>query len=95
MELLDLTAMNRSHAQRRLRVTAKDLRSLADRIERTAADLDRVAERQPGYRTHTRVIGEALHEVITFLANMHMESAFDYAAEADIAAAEAEIAGKE
>jgi predicted metal-dependent hydrolase len=88
MALLDLVEMNRKHAHRRLMKTADDLRQLVEQVERNAADLDRVGQTR-GPRSHTVVVGRALHDVTTFLANMHLESAFEYAAEADSAMAEA------
>jgi hypothetical protein len=87
---LDLVITNRAHAKRRLEKTAADLRRLAETVERTALDLDRVGTF--GYETHTRVVGSVLHEVTTFLANMHLETAFDYASEADVALAEKKAA---
>jgi predicted trehalose synthase len=93
MTTFDLTERSSAHAKRRLLKTADDLRRLADTVERTAGELDKVADEGPGgYRTHTRVVGNALHEVITFLANMHMEQAFEYASEADVALAESRVA---
>jgi hypothetical protein len=91
---LDLTTTSRAHAKRRLEKTADDLRRLASAVDRTAAELDQVENDAAGYKTHTRVVGNALHEVITFLANMHLESAFEYAAEADIALAEKKAAAR-
>jgi hypothetical protein len=91
MNTADLTRvadMNREHAKRRLAGTATDLRRLAERLDRLAQDFDRVGS-TPGYVRHSNVAGDAVHEVMTFLANANFESMTQYAAEADVAMAEA------
>lgn len=79
------------YAQGRLRTNAADLRTLADKFDRIAAELDQVPS--PGRARHVDVAVQAIHEHATWLANAHLESAVRYAAEADIYAA-AERAGR-
>lgn len=72
---------HRKHAQDRIRGNAADLRRLADKYDRIAADLDAVPA--PGRATHLGVAQEIIHEHATWLSNAHLEIALQYAARAD------------
>lgn len=69
--------------------TAAGLRRLAERVERTAADVPLVGT-GPGRTTYAAIASDVVHEVTWGVANLNTERLVREAADADVAHAKSE-----